>query len=535
MRVLPMRLLSAIALTFGAATSSVAQEPVAHTLVLHPGEPGPVISRDIFGQFAEHLGEGVYGGIWVGPDSSIPNVRGIRSDVVAALRALHVPNVRWPGGCFAEEYHWRNGIGPAKARPRTLNRNWGGVIETNRFGTHEFMDFVSQIGSEAYLTVNVASGTVQEAADWLEYLTTDQDSTLGRERAANGRKAPWRIKYLGFGNESWGCGGAMRAEAYVDRMKRFSNQVRNDNPAQASDPWRPSPEAMQRIAVGPDAGNTEYTEAVMAAWKQRLPLYWGIEGIALHSYTWGGNPKNAAATGFGEKEYAGLLRETLRMDDLIARHSAIMDKYDPRKRVMLAVDEWGVWLRPQTGTNPNFLRQDQSLRDAIAAALNLNIFARHADRVRLANIAQMVNVLQAMIMTRGAKMLLTPTYHVYRMYVPFQDAELLPLTFDAGQYAFGTVTLPGVDAIAARARDGKTWLSLTNLDPNEAAEIVVRSEGAAAASAVGETLTAPRFDTVNSFSQPDAVAPRPYRAAARGGTLVLSLPPASVTVVQLVP
>lgn len=529
------KLIAATVVTMSGVYPSTAQVPASRELVLHPNQAGPVISRDIFGQFAEHLGEGIYDGVWVGKNSSIPNVRGIRSDVVAALRALKVPNVRWPGGCFAEEYHWRSGIGPAKRRPKTLNGNWGAVVEPNSFGTHEFMDFVDQIGSETYLTVNVASGTVQEAAEWLEYMTTDQPSTLGQERVANGRKAPWRIKYLGLGNESWGCGGPMRAEAYLDRMKVFSNQVRNYNPAQATDPWKPGPNAMQRIAVGPDASNTEYTETVMAAWKDRLPLYWGIEGLALHSYTWGGTPKNAPATDFGEKDYAGLLRETLRMEDMIARHSAIMDKYDPKKRVALVVDEWGVWLKPQQGSNPNFLRQDQSLRDGIAAALNLNIFARHADRVRLANIAQMVNVLQAMIMTDGAKTLLTPTYHVYHMYVPFQDAELVPLTLDAGTYAFGNVSLPQVDAIAAKAKDGHIWLSLTNLDPNAAAPVAIRSDGSAIASATGRVLTAPRFDTINSFSQPNAVSPKPFYAAAKDGKIVFMLPPKSVTVVQLTP
>jgi alpha-N-arabinofuranosidase len=519
------------------AVCAQAQQPdAARSLTLHTEQAGPVINRDIFGQFAEHLGSGIYGGVWVGRNSKIPNVRGIRTDVVDALRAIRVPNVRWPGGCFADQYHWRNGIGPASGRVSSVNANWGGILEPNSFGTDEFMDFVRQIGSEAYINVNVGTGTAQEAAEWLEYMTTAQPSTLGKQRDANGHKEPYRVKYLGIGNESWGCGGAFSAEEYVERMRAFSLFTRNLNPAQAGPSrWQRGPDAMQRIAVGPEDIDTAYTEAVMKATLKSAPWRWGIEGLSLHHYVMGSTPMASPATEFSEKEYAIFVKQTLEMDRLIATNTAIMDQYDPKKMVALAVDEWGVWLRPTPGTNPSFLKQQNSLRDAILASLNLNIFAHHADRVRLANIAQMVNVLQAMILTDEKKMLLTPTYHVFKMYVPFQDAQLIPIDLDRGEYRFGDLVLPQVDAIAARSKGGEVWVALTNIDPNRAVDITTRLSDVPLSSAVGQVLTAARIDAVNTFDDPKAVLPQPFSAHAMSGALVLHLAPKSVTVVRLVP
>ena len=539
-----------LALTLhGPVNAQTAADP--DSLTIETERPGPVINRDIFSQFAEHLGEGIYGGVWVGKDSRIPNVRGIRSDVVAALRAIKVPVVRWPGGCFADEYHWRGGIGPAAKRVTTVNTNWGNSVEPNSFGTDEFMDFAGQIGAEAYISVNVGSGTVQEASEWLEYMTAAAPASAASERAANGHAAPYRVKYLGLGNESWGCGGPFTADEYVTKMKPFAHFVHNQNPEQAPPPIDFSaiikdlmagkgmdnlprnPNSMMRVAVGPNTQDPSYTEAVMKAWKERSPIYWNIEGLSLHHYTYGGLPMSEPATGFGEQQYVTMLKQTLAMDSIIALHSAIMDKYDPKKTVGLMVDEWGVWLKATPGTEPLHLRQQNSLRDGIAAALNLNIFARHADRVRMTNIAQMVNVLQSMILTDGSKMVLTPTYHVYRLYVPFQDAQLLPVTFNAGEYVFGPVRLPKVDAIAARARDGKVWLSLSNLDPNNPADVTANVSGVAATAAIGEVLTGERVDSINTFEAPRAVSPQPFSARATGGSLVLHLPPHSVTVVHL--
>jgi alpha-L-arabinofuranosidase len=511
------------------ATSAAAQANTgsAISLSVQADKPGARIDRDIFGQFAEHLGTGIYGGVWVGKDSPIPNVRGIRSDVVQALRAIRVPVVRWPGGCFADEYHWRNGIGPAARRPATLNAGWGEVIEPNSFGTDEFMDFVGQIGAAAFVSVNVGSGTPEEAADWFEYMTSNKPTSLARQRAANGHQAPYTIKYLGLGNENWGCGGAMSPDHYVEEMKRFSHYTRNYNPAQAGNA------AMKRIAVGWDSGNSDYTDAVMKAWQSKV-WSWDIDGISLHGYTvpnsW---EKKGPSTNFGESEYAKAISKTLVMDQWIAKQSAIMDRYDPDKKLALLVDEWGIWTDPNPGTNPGFLQQQNSLRDAILAALNLNIFMRHADRVRGANIAQMINVLQAMILTDGPKMVLTPTYHVYRMYVPFQNATLLPVSFDAGTYTFGDLSMPRVDAVAARDSSGKVWLTLTNVDPNRGVRIEANVAGISARSARGEILTAPAVDRVNSFAAPAQVAPKPYAAEVRNGAVIVDMPAKSVVVIEV--
>lgn len=529
---------TAIALALAAGATLASAEPPAPTnAVLHADQAGPVINRDIFGQFAEHLGQGVYGGVWVGKDSPIPNLRGIRSDVVAALRAIKVPVVRWPGGCFADEYHWRHGIGPASQRISTVNANWGNVLEPNSFGTHEFMDFVEQIGSEAYINVNLATGTPREAVEWLEYMTTDQPSTLGRERITNGRKAPYRIKYLGIGNESWGCGGNMTADEYVQKLRLFSTVTHNMNPDQAPpNRFVRSANQMQRIAVGPEDDKVEYTEAVMKAWQATRPWRWGFEGLSLHHYTMGATPMSSPATGFSDADYALFVQQTRGMETLISQHSAIMDKYDPEKRVALVVDEWGAWLAPLPGTNPRFLKQQNSLRDAVLASLNLNIFARRADRVRMANIAQMVNVLQAMILTDKDRMVLTPTYHIFSMYVPFQDAALVPLTLaGGGEYRAGSVSVPRVDGLAARAKDGSLWVALTNVDPGQSAEVRLNAKDLHISRAVGQVLTAGRIDAINSFDQPDAVSPKPFMAQAQGDMLPLRLAPKSVTVVRLEP
>jgi alpha-L-arabinofuranosidase len=493
-------------------------------VTVETAKPGAKIDPNIFGQFAEHLGSGIYEGIWVGPESAIPNTRGIRNDVVTALKALKVPNVRWPGGCFADEYHWRNGIGPAAKRNTTLNPSWGGVIEPNSFGSHEFLDFVDQIGSKAYLSVNVGSGTMAEAADWLEYLTTDQPTTLGKERAANGHAKPYNIDFLGIGNESWACGGNMTVEAYLTQLKAYAHFVRNFNPAQQDK------NQMLKIAVGPGDPGVEWTEAVMKAWKSR-PWSWDINGLSLHQYTTGGWPPKYASVGFGVKEYAQLLKFTLEMEGLVTTHATMMDRYDPEKHVALVVDEWGAWLAPMPGSNPSFLVQQNSLRDGILASLNINIFARHADRVRMANIAQMINVLQAMILTNKEKMLLTPTYHVFRMYVPFQGASFVPASADGGLYTNGDVTLPRVDVVAAKSAEGRLIVSFTNVDPDQPADVEALLKDFPATRATAETLTAPSVDSVNTFEVPSAVAPKPLTVTIQAGKATFTAPPKSVTVI----
>lgn len=505
-----------LAALLGSATPALAQSR-GTAITIDTAKGGTKIDRRIFGQFAEHLGTGIYGGIWVGPDSNIPNTRGYRNDVLAALKAIKPPVVRWPGGCFADEYNWREGIGPRESRPVKINTHWGGVTEDNAFGTHEFMDFAELLGTEAYVSGNVGNGTPRETAEWVEYITAPAGS-LAELRKKNGRATPWKLPIWGIGNELWGCGGNMRAEYAADVTKRFSTFVKT-----------PAGTKTIKIASGANSADYNWTEVMMREAARQ------IDGIGVHYYTIGAEkwPPSKPATNFGRDEYANMLKSTLRMEELVTKHSAIMDKYDPEKRVILAVDEWGTWYAPTPGSNPGFLVQQNSIRDGIIAALNINIFARHADRVRLANIAQMVNVLQAMIFTDGPRMVLTPTYHVFKMYVPFQDATFVPVTYDAGEYREGAIALPRIDAIAARATDGKLWLSVTNLHASEPTEAVLNVAGARARSVSGDTLTAPAVDTVNSFAAPNAVTPKRADARVRGNNIIVKLPPRSVTVVRL--
>ncbi len=515
------------AVLLAASAVCLRAEPAA-TLTLHADRPGPVINRNLYGQFAEHLGHGIDGGIWVGPDSPIPNTRGIRNDVVAALRAIRVPVVRWPGGCFAEQYHWRDGIGPRDRRPGRINATWGGVVENNHFGTHEFMDFCEQVGCEPYLCGNLGSGSVQELADWVEYLTSDANAPLANERRANGRDRPWRLKYLAFGNESWGCGGNMRPEYYADVYRRYTSFVR-DFPGNK----------LFRVAVGPSDDSYRWTEVLMknihAMYSSTEP---GMDAIALHYYTipvghWA-DPGKGSATHFGEDQWHGALRGALRLDELIANHLALMDQIEPQKKVALVVDEWGVWTDPEPGTNPAFLYQQNSLRDALAAALTLHVLQRHADRVAMANIAQMVNVLQSMILTDGPRILLTPTYHVYELFTVHQGATSLPVEVVSPNYAFGGVSIPAVSASASRDATGKIHLSLVNTNPHVSVPVSCQLEGTSAHAVTGRVLTAATVNAINTFDAPHQVEPAPFTGATiAGGRLETVLPAKSVVMLEL--
>ena len=491
------------------------------TLVLHADQSGPVISRNLYGQFSEHLGACIYGGIWVGPDSPIPNTRGIRNDVVAALKALAVPQLRWPGGCFADEYHWKDGIGPRELRPKMINTHWGGVTESNAFGTHEFLDFCEQIGTEPYLCGNVGSGTVQEMMEWVEYLTSDADSPMANLRRKNGRAAPWKIKYFAVGNESWGCGGNMRPEYYADEFRRYNTFVKNydrDNP-------------IQRIAGGPNAEAYDWTDVLMKNAGRQM------NGLSLHYYTlpsgsWSG--QKGSATQFGEDEYFSTLRNALRMEELVTKHSAIMDKYDPQKRVGLVIDEWGVWTDVEPGTNPGFLYQQNSLRDALVAALNLHIFQAHADRVKMANIAQMINVLQAMILTDQEKMLLTPTYHVFEMFRVHQDATSLPVELTSPDYQYGADKIPALSASASRDKAGVVHLSLVNVGSDKPVTLACVLAGVSAKAVTGRILTGAAATAHNTFDAPHTVEPAAFTGASLAGDkLSVTLPPMSVVVLTL--
>ncbi|NML93844.1 alpha-N-arabinofuranosidase [Novosphingobium olei] len=485
---------------------------------LHADTPGPVYDRRIFTQFAEHLGNGIYGGLWVADDKSIPQTNGFRNDVVAALKNLSVPVIRWPGGCFADEYHWREGIGPKAKRPVKVNTHWGGVTEPNAVGTHEFFELLRQVGAEAYIAGNVGNGTPQEMAEWVEYMTAPAGS-LADLRARNGHKQPWAVPYFGVGNELWGCGGNMRPEYAADVTRRYATFVK-----------APAGTRILKIAAGANVDDYTWTETMMRVAGDML------DGVSLHYYVHpaGGWPPRAPAVDFDEHGWADALAGARRMDELITRHTAIMDKYDPKKRVFLAVDEWGAWYAQDPGTHPGFLRQQNTLRDALIASIHLDIFARHADRVRMSAIAQMVNVLQAMILTEGRKMVLTPTYHVFEMYKPWQDGTVLPIDIDAPWYAKDQFTMPAVSGSAVKAKDGKTYVALSNLDPNQANTVRVKLTGVAASGVSGRVLTAPAINSHNTFDAPDVVRPVSFDGASiSDGALSVTLPAKSIVVLTL--
>lgn len=480
------------------------------------GKPGPVINKNVYGQFAEHLGTGIYGGLWVGQNSSIPNTRGWRNDVVGALKELKVPLVRWPGGCFADEYHWRDGIGARNKRPVKVNTHWGGVAEDNAVGTHEFFDLVEILGTEAYVNGNLGSGTPQEMAEWLEYMTSDTKSSLAELRRKNGRKAPYKVAYFGIGNEAWGCGGNMKPEYYANLYNHYATFLKTPPDA------RP-----KMIASGGNDNDTRWTE-VLSKEAAR-----GTDGISFHYYTLptGVWEKKGAATGFPESEWFSTMQQTLRMDQHIKQNVAILDKNDPEKKIGFYVDEWGTWYDVEPGTNPGFLFQRNTLRDAVVAALNFNIFHAHAERVRMTNIAQMVNVLQAMIITDKEKMLLTPTYHAYKMYIPFQDATSLPVAVDNDvAYSSNGKGVPGISATAARAKDGKVYIALVNTHPTRARDVTLNVAGLTVGGVAGQVLTADAMDAHNTFEQPQAIKPAPFSARAQDGKLTIKVPAKAVMV-----
>jgi alpha-N-arabinofuranosidase len=481
---------------------------------------GVRVAPEIFGQFAEELGRGIEDGIWVGPNSSIANIRGYRRDVVEALQRLHVPVVRWPGGCYADTYHWRNGIGPRDKRPVTINYSWGGVEQRNQFGTAEYFDFAELIGAKTYLSVNLGSGTPAEARNWVEYIGSPSHSTLADERRANGRDKPWKVDYVGLGNEMWGCGGDQTAEEASAIMRRFATYLQI---------------GPKLIASGASDRDYHWTEVLMQAqgpYHAPSPFY----GISLHYYTvpTGNWDHKGSAIGFPESEWASTLERTRELEGMIERHEAIMDKADPQKKVGLLVDEWGTWYDPAPGSNAAFLVQDNTLRDALVAATNFHIFMRHADRVRMANIAQMVNVLQSMIRTDGPRMVLTPTYYAFLMYRPFQGATALPVNVTTPNYSLGGENIPAIDATAARATDGAIYVGLINADPNQGADVSLSVAGAKRGAVIGQLLTGAKMDSRNEFGQAEQVRPVPFTGARwSAGTLQVSMPAKSVVVLQL--
>ena len=494
-------------------------QPTA-TLNVNVNAGKEIISKDIYGMFSEHLGRDIYDGFWVGKDSKIPNKDGIRLDIVKALKDIKVPLMRWPGGCFADQYHWMDGIGPMNKRPETVNMSWGGVSENNEFGTHEFMQLCDLIGCQAYIAGNMGSGTVKEMAEWIEYVNSPLESSVTKMRKENGREKPWYVPYWGVGNESWGCGGNMTPEQYADMYRRYATFCH-------SYPGAP----LKKIASGPNGDDAHWMEVMM----KNIPhnLMWGV---SLHYYTiptgnWGAK---GSATDFDENQYFSTMKNALHMDNVINNQVAVMDKYDPKNKVALAVDEWGVWTDAEPGTNPAFLYQQNSLRDALAAASTLNIFNNHSDRVKMANLAQTVNVLQALVLTKGAQMVLTPTYFVFGMYKVHQDATLLPIRLVSPDYVSGNDYIPAVNASASKDSTGAIHISLVNIDPLKTITIRTTFEGSSWKNVTGKVLTSDKFNDVNTFENPDKIKVTSFSGAKKDkDELVVTLPPKSVVVLEL--
>ncbi len=483
-------------------------------------DPKIIISKNIYGHFSEHLGRCIYDGFWVGDSINVPKKERIRMDVVEALKKIQIPVLRWPGGCFADEYHWRDGIGPRNQRPKMVNTNWGGVVEDNSFGTNEFLELCSLLGCEPYISANVGSGSVEEMSKWVEYLNFDGESPMANERRKNGHAQPYNVHFWGIGNEAWGCGGEMSAEFYADQFRRYGSYAKNYPNAR-----------LRRVASGANSGDYHWTETLMK--NVPLGMMWGV-GVHYYTVPTGNWRSKGSATKFDEKEYFSTMKNCLRMEEFVSKHSAIMDKYDSSKRVALAVDEWGIWTDVEPGTNPAFLYQQNSLRDALVAATTLNIFNNHAERVRLANLAQTVNVLQALVLTKGGQMLLTPTYHVFDLYKVHQDARLLPVQINSPDYTSGADKIPAVNVSASVDSTGAIHVSLVNLDPNNKITVRTTLNGLNWKTIDGQILTSAKFTDINTFEKGDNVKPAKFSAAKKeGNELVIELPSKSIVVLEL--
>lgn len=486
---------------------------------IYPDGGKQIISKHIYGQFAEHLGSCIYGGLWVGEDSDIPNTQGYRTDVLNALKELRIPNLRWPGGCFADEYHWMDGIGPKQNRPKMVNNNWGGTIEDNSFGTHEFLNLCELLGCEPYISGNVGSGTVEELAKWVEYMTSEGDSPMANLRRKNGRDKAWKVKFLGVGNESWGCGGSMRPEYYADLYRRYSTYCRNYDGNH-----------LFKIASGASDYDYNWTETLMKNIGGRM------NGLSLHYYTvTGWNGSKGSATQFEPDDYYWTMGKCLEIEDVVRKHIAIMDKYDPRKNVGLMVDEWGTWWDTEPGTNPGHLFQQNTMRDAFVAALTLNVFHKYTDRIKMANIAQIVNVLQSMILTKGPKMVLTPTYYVFDMYKVHQEATYLPLDLICEKRTVkGNREVPMVSASASKDADGIIHVSLANVDLENAQTLSLDLPGKKINQVNGSILSSATINDYNTFDHPDKVKPQGFNGAkVKKGMLEVTLPAQSIVVLEI--
>lgn len=486
-------------------------------LTLKPDSSNITIEKEIYGHFSEHLGTCIYEGIYVGEDSDIPNINGYRKDVVEALKELKVPVLRWPGGCFADTYHWKDGIGPKEERPSIVNVFWGGVTEDNSFGTHEFLDFCELIGTEPYLSINVGSGTVQEARDWVEYVTSSNKSPMTDLRKKNGREEPWKVKFWGIGNENWGCGGDMSPAYYADIFRNYSSYIKG--------------EGFQKVICGPSGDDGNWTETILSGLAKKTHL---AQGLSLHYYTLptGDWSIKGSSTDFGEDMWFATLRNTMYVEDYIQKHLAIMDKYDPEGKMKLIVDEWGTWYDKLPGTKDGFLQQQNTLRDALVAGINLNIFNNHADRISMANLAQIVNVLQSVILTNGPEMVKTPTYHIFQMYNVHQGAKLIPLELKTENYEYKGESIPALTASASE-KGGVTSITLTNADPSKAIRFKC-NVGEVYKSVFGKIVTSNKITDYNDFGTAEKILIKDFKVEkSNSKTLDFEIPAHSVVLLQL--
>lgn len=487
-------------------------------LTINKTENGPIISKHIYGHFAEHLGKCIYGGFYVGENSTIPNTNGVRNDIIDALKELKIPNLRWPGGCFADTYHWKDGIGPKEERPTIVNRWWGGVTENNSFGTHDFLDLCEVLGTEPYLAANVGSGTVQEFNEWVQYVNHEGKSPMSDLRKKNKKDTPWGVSFWGVGNEMWGCGGNMTPEYYANLYKQYATFMTD---------WSNS-DKLFRIASGANVADYHWTEVLMRDIPKSL-----IEGVALHSYSFVKWEKKGSSTKFDEEQYFATMQTALKMEELVNKHSEIMDKYDPENKIALIVDEWGGWYDVEEGTNPGFLYQQNTMRDAMIAGTTLNIFNNHSKRVKMANLAQTVNVLQAVILTEEDKMLLTPTYHVMKMYNVHQDAQLLPIAIDSPLYTYNGATLPALSASASKDKNGLVHISLVNVDSKITHKIEIDINDLGIKKVTGTILASSKLQDHNTFDNPSKIKPVAFKGfETKKGKLEITIPAFSVVVLE---
>lgn len=484
------------------------------SMLINTADKRSHINPEIYGHFSEHLGRCIYNGMYVGENSEIPNINGVRKDVIEAFKEIKMPVLRWPGGCFADEYHWKDGIGEKSQRKKMINTNWGGVTEDNSFGTNEFFDLCEEIGCEPYLAGNLGSGTVQELSEWIEYITFDGVSPMADLRRKNGREKPWKLKYLGIGNENWGCGGSMRPEYYCDEYRRYQSFCKNF-----------SGNELYKIACGPNSNDYNWTDVVMSNLGE-----WNTKAISLHYYTvpTGDWNKKGSATEFSDEEYYETISKTLYMDELIKHHSGIMSRRDPEGKIGLIVDEWGCWYDVEEGTNPGFLYQQNTMRDAIVAACNLNIFNNHSDKVVMANLAQAVNVLQSLILTEGEKMVKTPTYHVFDLFKTHQGGELCYSYADNCQ-AGGKIPMISQ---SASVKDGVLTDTIANCSIDDDAHICCDIAGENYQNIECRILDNEVRD-YNDFDNCDKVAPKEYSAKMTEKGFEIDLPKCSVVVVTM--